>query len=235
MEESRWIKLLFTHWKKGLCSVLLLACLILALCQISNRRAATSKNDFLTAKRSIFEFQKGKLVDSESIKQLEKIALSHPELHPPLDAIFTFTSLEQGKIAEAIASGASSLNRTESYIPSYYADYSRASTLIFENRYIEALDEAEKLAEQLEKKSGFERLEAFNLLRILFLAKKIEAKEKVPLAWEKLKNHSSYPEIETIFSQGECSLKKYLIKEGIEKEGYSTEKFTKISRDDTRR
>src|ERR1700722_8558371 len=186
MEESQFLKFLSKNWKILFSAAVLLAVFAIFLDRVIHRHHIASKNDFLAVKRSVFEFRSGRPVDADSLHELEKIALRHPELHPTVDHIFALTLVEQGKIEEGVSYASSSLKRVEPFVPSFYSDYCKASTLIFEERYLEALNEAKDLELKLaQKPQGFAKLEAFNLLRILFLAKKIGDDEKVPLAWEK--------------------------------------------------
>jgi hypothetical protein len=200
------------HWKKFVYGFLAIAALTPFIFRLAHSRHKQSQIDFLNVKKYAASFYKGLPLDIDACHELEKIASKHDEVRPLADLILKNSFVEQGKTDQAIALATDCLKRGDPLIPSFYKDYSYATTLIFQQRYLEALDQAELLKIKLQQTNpgSFETLEAFNYLRILFLAKKIDDQKKYNLTLNQLKAHPGYKTIELIFSKGSYNLSQYL-------------------------
>lgn len=214
MEENRLTIFFLNHCKKLLYIAVFFALSLIFILRWSSNSHQKTSQDFINARQYAQQFQHGLPLDIASCQDLENIAERHHELYPLTEPVLKNSFLVQEKIDRAIALSLESAKRVQSFIPSAYLDYSNTSRLIFKKRYLEALQEAERLENYLANSDGnFKTLEAFNLLRILFLAKELDDTNKMHSTWEQLKTHQSYHKIQEIFSKGVCNLEQYLSQE----------------------
>lgn len=75
----------------------------------------------------------------------------------------------------------------------------------FEEKYSEAYENALALQVKLTGHEEYQRLDAMNTLRLLFLAEKLGDAPQKALAWSKLQKHPAYPLIEPLFQEGALS------------------------------
>jgi hypothetical protein len=101
------------------------------------------------------------------------------------------------------------LQRGEKSLSPFYRNYAQTSLLITEGKYVEAFTEAQKLETELQADSSSQTLQAFNLVRLAFLSKKLHNPELQQEYSRKLQAHQSYPEISDLFKDGTFTLKEY--------------------------
>jgi hypothetical protein len=94
----------------------------------------------------------------------------------------------------------------------YHQEYGEVSQLIESGEELQALQRAKELKVKLEETEGSSGkiLNAFNLLRIAMLEKKIGTKEGEVAAWEELKGGSAYQLLLEHFSEQGLSLNEYI-------------------------
>ncbi|MCB1181463.1 MAG: hypothetical protein KDK55_05540 [Chlamydiia bacterium] len=210
MHESKLLVFFSANWKKFIYVFLVCAICGVVIDRLRTRRSTRTKQDFVTAKRCFVKFHQGHPLDLLSFEEIEKIMIRHPELSPSLEPLVAQTLFMGGKSFEALHYAMRPQERVKRYIPSYYHAFSCSSSLIAQQRYLEAMQNSLLLRDQLaEEREGFTYLKGFNFVRILFLAKKMGDEELLLKTWEKIKEMPAFGTINQIFSTGECDLNSY--------------------------
>ena len=190
--ESKWIGLLRKYWSKALMAILVLATILVWGERLFGKKHVNSRQDYLLASQVFQRFQRGELIDLESLLSCEGIVRNHPELKS-YENMLAFCFFSQNDVGKAVSYASNALKRNHRELPTPYADYARATLLIAEAK----LDEALEISKNLNAEEG-SILEAFNLIRLAMLGEKE--------SWVKLRAHRRFDLIAPLFQEGSVSL-----------------------------
>lgn len=209
MEENKIIDFLRAHGAKLCIALLVVIASVYFLEKKTASKVRDSKKDFILMHHLFEGVPEGEHLPLEAIETAETILSHHPELHPNYDSLLALSFFGQENSAKAIAYGNSMIGRTEKLALSYYPLLARASLLIVDHDYVNALKSALALEEALKADSAHELLRAYNLLRIAFLAKTIKDPTLAGQAWKSVQELPSFALISPLFEQGSYSLNNY--------------------------
>ena len=134
----------------------------------------------------------------------------HPELHPKFDAMLALTFFSQANPSKGTQYAHSLIDHADSLLPPLYKEYAQATVLIAEENYVGAFQTALALQGKLDHEE-YPILDAMNTLRLLFLADQLGDETQKTALWAKLEKHPAYPTIQTLFHEGNVSLRDYFI------------------------
>lgn len=136
--------------------------------------------------------------DHKQLLELNKFLKKYPNIKSKYEGLVIQQLLVNENISEeALFMANKALNRTGKELP-FYSKYARASILISERKFEEALKEAKKLKNEMLHDVGFLKdgflpagpvLYSFNLLRIAFLEKELLQDENEYKAWIELEKY----------------------------------------------
>ena len=191
--ESKWIELLKNHWSKALMGIMILATILVWSERLFGKKQGGSRQDYLIAAQVFERFQRGELLDLESLLSAEGIVNKHPELKASYENMLARSFFAQNDVAKGMLYAKNSLERNQKSLPAPYAEFGRATLLIAESK----LDEALEITRQLKADEG-SFLEAFNLLRLAMLGEEE--------SWAQLHSHPRFNAIAPLFQEGGVSL-----------------------------
>lgn len=209
MEENKFIHFLSKNWQKILLGVLSIACIGVWSERLFRTNQRHSKEDFQVVNQIYDRFQKGEFLAAESIEAVEGILGRHPELRPKYDLLLALTFFSQHKTLEGIHYARSMVERVSAQLPEYYKEYADNTFLIAEKKYQNAFTAALSLQDKLKGEEKYQNLDAMNTLRLFFLAEQLEDETQKKSSWEKLRSHSCYLSLQSVFQEGVLSLSDY--------------------------
>lgn len=166
-------------------------------------------HDFSSIHKLFADLKNGNPLPLESREQAEKILERHPELHAQYDTLFALSLLQQPDSAQFVAFNTKVLERTSPLLSASHREFGKTALKIAEGRYQEAFDEAQKLELSLSSSAAFETLRGFNLLRLSFLAKKLERVDLQNAFLKQFETLKTSGDIAALFQEGSFSLKNY--------------------------
>ncbi len=193
------------HSKSILLSFATLIVLSFILFQLTGQFSKGKKSDYLQVQKAFHAWLTKKGPDSQLLSALEKPLKSHPELEAKFGTHIAQRLLSLGEVQKAQSYAGAALKRSQELTSPYYSRFSRNTLLISQGKYPEALEEAKKLKQELEKDDDFWAgrdpfvrsgtvLYAYNLLRIASLESKLGSKEGELRAWEELMRNAGWKE-----------------------------------------
>lgn len=210
MEENKFLHFIRQHWSKLLLSVLTLACLLVWGERFFTSNRSQNRDDFFVANKIFEKLQKGEILPVETVETVEKILARHPELHTKFDAPLALAFLSQHNAAKGLVYAHAALDKVGGYLPAYYQTFAQTGFCIVEEQFLPAFEEASTLCHQLENRPEYEVLHAMNLLRLLFLAEKLNLADAKQEAWGKLKLLPVHESLKPLFHEGSLSLEDYM-------------------------
>jgi hypothetical protein len=215
------IEWLLAHRKILLWTFFFLIAVLILVSWLVTLRALNTENDFFQAQTAFTQFQQAAItpIDNSSdvdLEQVEAIMQRHPELQPKYEGPLAQTLLINGQIPQAKVFIQDVFNRTQPDHLSLYQDYTQTSILIGEERYFEALQQAQQLKSTLDqlKVEATPILYVFNLIRLAMLFQQTGQPEQELKAWEELQNQPQRTEAVLAASQvlkvGQASLNQYI-------------------------
>jgi hypothetical protein len=231
-------KTMHAQWVAGNSKTILFSALaLLATCfgvyQLSGRQGASPSLHIDKA------FQNWIVQEAQDLKvyqQLERPMRQHPELQSKFGTAIAQRLLGLGEVKEATKYANAAFKRSHDLNSPYYAAFSKNTLLISEERFAQALENAQQLKLDMlgddlfwQNRDPFVRsgsiLYAYNLLRIAALQCQLGAKEEERIAWNELLENAGWrgeplnpktydPEAYALlaqnFTQGELSLNDYI-------------------------
>ncbi len=191
--HSRWLELFKKHWSKAIVAGMILATILVWSERLFGKKQLGSREDFIVASRLFERFQRGEMIDLESLLSAETILKNHPELKASYENMLARCFFAQNDAGKALLYANSLLERNKKELPLPYAQFGQATLLIAE----EKLDEALEISRQLQAEKG-SLLEAFNLLRLAMLG--------ATDCWHKLYSHKRFENIAPLFQEGGLDL-----------------------------
>jgi hypothetical protein len=230
---AEWIT---EHSKTILLSCITLIVLAFFLFQLLSKFSIGKKSDYLEVQRAFSAWVSQETQDNKLLKNLEKPLTRHPELQAKFGNQIAQRLLSFGDINKADIYAKAALVRSQDLTSSYYSRFSRNTLAISQGKYLEALEEAKSLKNDLEKNDAFWEnrdrfapsgtiLYAYNLVRIASLERQLGSKEGELRAWEELVKNAGWkgqpaemkmvdPEAYALlaqnFTQGDISLLDYI-------------------------
>ncbi len=208
MEEHKYLDFLKKHWSKLALGLMATCCLAIWAEKILHSKKRGASQDFLIVRQVHDRFVKGEPLALESIDAAERILKQHPELGPSYRSMLTMTYLAQQLPEKAAHHLSTTLKRGAETLPQPYKCYGETTLLIADERYEEAYESATALDKQLENTGAYETLQALNLLRLVSLSEVLHLSNSETT--EKLKQHPLYPQLNSLFSQGELKFEDWL-------------------------
>lgn len=201
--------------------VALLALLILAY-RFASIRTSNAETDFFQAQHAFSQFQQESTSSgqenstSSDLQQLIAIMQRHPELKPKYEGSLAQTLLANGQVAQAQIFAEDIFKRTQPDHLQFYQDYSKASFLIGEGHYSEALQQSQHLQSALDRLSEgtYPVLYVFNLIRLAMLYQETGQPQAELETWKQLQNQPQRLEAVMaayqLFKVGQASLDQYI-------------------------
>lgn len=209
MEENTFLNFFNKHWSKFLLGILALACIGAWSERYFRKHQQESKQDYIIAQKIFERFQKGEALEQESLETTEAILKRHPEMHPKYDSLLALAFFAQHNSAQAIDYARASLNRVSDQLPECYKEYATTSLLMAQGNFQAALEKTIALDHKITGKEDYLILDGMNKLRLCFLAEKLQATEDTKTYWKALSHHPAFPEIKSIFQEGDLTLADY--------------------------
>lgn len=191
------------HGKTILLSLVTLILMSFFLFHLMGKFTSGKKSDYLEIEHAFSAWISQKVQDHNLLKNLEKPLDRHPELQAKFGTRIAQRLLGLGDADKANPYAKAALIRSHDLTSSYYSRFSHNSLLISQGKYQEALDEAKRLKDDLDKDDPFwERqdklvrsgtiLYAYNLLRIASLERQLGYKEDEIKAWDELVKNAGW-------------------------------------------
>ena len=209
MEENKYFDWLRRHASKILMAVICLTAGGIFLDRWLNKHKSSTQQDFVTVKHLFEPFLSGRPLAAESVEAIEKILGSHPELHPKYDSLMALAYFQQENSAKGVACAQMALQRAEKLTQTHYQDFTKATLLIAQKNYKEALTQAQQLESTLQNDASLEMLRTFNLLRIAMLARELGELSLAKQSWESVQKMSAFEKVSPLFQEGSYSLSNY--------------------------
>jgi len=186
-------------------------------------------NEYIKADKLISTLERSPVPDPDSLDRLMEIMDKHPELHQKYDGNLTQILIKEGETEKAQEIASQMISRTtQSNLP-LYADFAKTTLLINQEKYEDALKQAQSLDMKMKKEVelGADRkfgdtLYAYNLLRIGMIQQELGLKDQELKTWQRWNQYlDSKEDIEGIdpkgfdivlrqFTSGNLSLKNYI-------------------------
>lgn len=210
----------FVDWlsaNKGpilICLAVLLTLLVFASRFISSR-TLNAEADYLQSQVLFSEFQKhgADLTESNSLPKLEAILSRHSDLHAKYDGLIAQELIIDGAPDKASSFAETSFQRTANDGIGYYHDYAKASLLVSEGHYDQALIDAQQLKTKMDQDTSHNfgnLLYMANLVRLAMLHQATNKAADELAAWkvveDYLKNNGDY----SLFGEGQFTLNDYI-------------------------
>lgn len=233
LDEAQILAWLARNSKNLLYALLAIFAFIFFVYQVSSSRSSRAETDYIKAANAFFQFSRGKN-EEESLNELIALMKRYPELHAAYDAPVAQALLNQNQWAEAKPLALATLKRTASDVLAGYREFSKISLMVAEQKYQEALTQAQafqkQLASQLNETAdssqtlGLTELFALNLLRIGMLQQQLGNREGELQTWQEWKayagldssspenvkiNNTAFRELVQQLAQGAVSLPDY--------------------------
>jgi hypothetical protein len=164
--------------------------------QFSSRSNSRAEADYIRAANAYALFAKGK-EETDSLNELIALMKKYPELQAAYDGPVAQALLNQNQWAEAKPLALAALKRTASDSLGLYAQFAKISLVVADQKYEEALVQAQAFQEQLasalngqveaSETVGLTELFALNLIRIGMLQQQLGNKEGELHAWQQWK------------------------------------------------
>lgn len=205
MQEYKFTQFFSRHFWKIASAAFAALMIAVFFNRYTSSKESEKKHDFLTIK-SVFErFNRGESPSKESLDMAETILKRHPELHVQYDPLMAISLASLGQIDKAHLF----CQKTER---PFYSSFSKTTTLIDNQDFTGALEQACKLEDELKENPNFPYLRSFNLLRIAILSKKLNNFEKQAKALSTLESLKTYSQVAHIFEEGSFTLKDFFKK-----------------------
>lgn len=178
--------------------------------RFSTKKQIDQKNYILLKEASSQLFSFSKMPSSTTTTMIENALKKYPKLSKEYQSLLTNLYLIQGHKEKALEL----LNEPTKIKPLFEEEIIRINNevtrLYLENNLEKALEQASFLQSLLDKnKENFPMLFSLNLFRLFLIANKLNVKDKVSYIQEINNNHTCN-EIFKLFSEGECTIKKFL-------------------------
>lgn len=213
-----------------------LIALFIVIYKTGSYRSSKNESDYFTAEKEyqkiVKSLQDGEKNESlkDSFDKLQSILQSRPDLASKYEGILTQALLIEGDNKDATIHGNNVLTRIKKNDLSHYQNFSEITLLISNQELEKSLQKSLALKEELEKYkenshdsfSYFEKLYAYNLLRIPFIQNQLKKNEEAFSSWKKIDEYlyASNSEnlfflearnfLENLFSNQNISLKNYI-------------------------
>lgn len=241
LEENPFIHWVVDHGKSLLYLFVGLIFLTILIFRFFQSGQVSSETDFINGEKEFQLFAaplegNDPAIQANALKNLEKILSVHPELHAKYDGSIAEILLTREENSKAIEFATPAIKRTSEENDPFYSGYAKASLLIADNKYDEALKAAKSLKDQMtqqgeeyqdtpEKFQFGTLLYALNLLRIGMLQQKLALHQEELKSWQEWKNllhksrEGSQPKyidgqmfitLESLLSEGEVSFTNYI-------------------------
>ena len=185
----------------------------LLLYKIFGGSSTKTESDYFKAEGefSVFENSADPKAQNEALSKLSALLTRYPDLQPKYDGLVAQTLLNRNEVKEALPFANRTLSRTgKDHLP-FYADYAHATLSISQEKYDDALKQAQTLKEKMishAKENGDEKefgdaLYLFNLLRIAMLNQQLGNKEEELRAWQEFKQSAVQRQGEGYFVQSD--------------------------------
>jgi|GEM_PF-5855968 len=191
--DNRWLELFKKHWSKAIVAAMILATVLVWSERLFGKKPLGGREDFIVVSRLFERFQRGEMIDLESLLSAETILNNHPELKASYENMLARCFFAQNDAGKALLYANSLLERNRNELPLPYAQFGQATLLIAEAK----LDEALQISRGLQAEEG-SLLEAFNLLRLAMLGEEE--------SWSKLYSHKRFESIAPLFQEGGINL-----------------------------
>lgn len=155
-------------------------------------------------------FRQAHAVTQESLALATTIVSKHPHLHPGYDTMLAQCYFVNNDMAHAILYTQAAQQRSSKLVCAPAASFGHTTTLILSGEYAIAYQEAFALEAILFSDPHFPRLRAYNLLRLLFLAKQLGDNEATTQWSALLQAHPAYHDLAPLFQQNQLTLTHYL-------------------------
>lgn len=214
------------EWLSAHKNTLLWAVVGLIIALIIASRLVTWRNldaekDFFQAQTAFTQFEQaaGNATDDTAaadLEQLQAIMQRHPELKPKYEGPLAQTLLIMGQVPQAQTYIEDTFRRTQPDHLQLYQNYTKASVLIGQGLYADALQSAKQLKSNLDELSegGNPILYVYNLIRLAILYQQMGQPEEELKAWEALQNQSqrleAFLEASQAYQVGNASLNQYI-------------------------
>lgn len=224
------------HSKKILLLSVSLVLLAFLLFQLLGKFSIGKKSDYFEVQRAFSVWVSQETQDHKLLKDLEKPLKRHPELQAKFGNQIAQRLLSLGDASKADVYAKAALIRSQDLTSPCYSRFARNTLMISQGKYLEALEEAKSLKNDLEKNDAFWEnrdpfapsgtiLYAYNLVRIASLERQLGSKEGELKAWEELVRNAGWkdqpgnmktydPEAYALlaqnFTQGNISLLDYI-------------------------
>lgn len=184
-------------------------------------RSINAEGDFFRAQTAFVNFQeaaiKSKSEAAATLKELESIMKTHPELHGKYDAPLAQTLLIEDQIPLAEKYAQATFKRTKNDFIDNYHEFAATSLLIGNGNYQEALVQAQNLKEKMNAESSKTEntLYFFNLIRLAVLHQQIGNNQEEKQLWEEVKTLSAQTDLSgllNLFTEGQADFSSYLQK-----------------------
>ncbi|MFZ0565430.1 MAG: hypothetical protein WAM28_04520 [Chlamydiales bacterium] len=211
MKDNKFIQFLLKHRSKALLTFLAFACVIAWGKRLIGKNKAHHKHDFIVVSQIFDRFYSGEPLSNESIEATENVLKRHPELYPKYAPMLAATFFAQQKSSKARPYAESTIDHVKDNLPPFYRDYAKTSLLITEEMYEQAFIQAQQLNTELKNQTeDYNTLYLMNLVRLVFLADKLNRQESKKEAWQQLQQQPGYASIKPLFQEGQLSLTDYL-------------------------
>lgn len=211
-EENKFILFLNKHWSKLLLGVAIVVSITLWTERFYHSGEKKNTEDFLIAQQIFEKFQKGQNLPPESLESAENIIDRHPELHSKYDAMMALTFFSQAREAEGLKYAQSLLKKIDTELPSFFEKYARCTLLISEANYSQAYQDSLALYHMVRGQSGYQTLDAMNLVRLIFLAERLGDVQHKQDFWNELEHHPGFASLKSLFHEGTLNLENYVLK-----------------------
>ncbi len=154
-----------------------------------------AETEFVNLQRVILGLEKGTTLD-QAYDKVNQLLKKYPELHSKYDAPIAQAFLAVGKATDAQPFAEESLKRTQVNDLSLYQDFGQTTLLISQEKYKEALAQAQKLKESLIQEAPNKEMKfgsvlfAYNLIRIATLNKTLGNNKEELDAWKEWGEYS---------------------------------------------
>ncbi|MCB1075643.1 MAG: hypothetical protein KDK59_08935 [Simkania sp.] len=195
LEPSIPLRMRIAPYKNSIfVGVLALLLVMVFVIKLGNK---THKNeaDFVSATNAFVKWEQVLDTNNDELRNLATIMKKHPELKAEYEAKLAQDFIAMQESNKAREFGSSVIQRTNQ---PYYSDYAKASLLVSEGKFLEALEQALYLKKQMLEDEAFwtksqgvknygSGLFAFNLMRIATLYQELGMKDRELEAWSELK------------------------------------------------
>lgn len=191
---------------------------LLLLVRLSSFFGVKTENNYLQAEKDLaLVLESNKTEEQEeALSKLLSILASTPDMGPIYDGTVAQIFLAANKPKEAAPYLEKSLSRTTSQELPHFASFAKASLMIQEGKWDEALKESMDLKAALQTQND-SSLYAFNVLRLALINKHLGKKDGEKAAWKEWQEKKDLPAFQKVsaaFAGVKAPLEEYLKKTG---------------------